>query len=399
MKTKIQKLSKKSVGLLSEQIEGLQSIVAEYVKKRDDESYLKPSKKWILGVGWTLIGTLAAGSAWLFIAETDEVVNIPGILAPTKNKIDVQVSEGGIVKEILVEEGQEVKKGDELIKLDKRKKENLVQMYEASLERLKRQRILLNESLNIAINKFEAESNKMQNEISYYESLKIALEKLYESGAAAKLQVMTQENRLNTLRSDLEILNTTHRDEINKIKTRIEQNDGKRDELMQEIKNEKISLEYSVIKAPAEGYIFDLKSKESYVANSSTTVMKIVGAGDLQLSIKIPAKDVGLLKPGQKVEVSIDSFPANEFGTIEGELKNIGSDALPQNEAQDTGYYIPGQVKLKTQKLNARGIKLGIRPGMSASANIKLRKVKYIELLLGNFRDKSKSLRSVGGRS
>ena len=61
-------------------------------------------------------------------------------------------------------------------------------------------------------------------------------------------------------------------------------------------------------------------------------------------------------------------------------------------------YYIKADVKLSNQHLNARGVKLGLRPGMTARANIKLRKVKYLELLLGSFRDKSKSLREVAGK-
>ena len=40
----------------------------------------------------------------------------------------------------------------------------------------------------------------------------------------------------------------------------------------------------------------------------------------MKLKVKIPSKNIGLIKESLKAEVSIDSYPANEFGTIEGML-------------------------------------------------------------------------------
>jgi len=60
--------------------------------------------------------------AWFFIwasfAEIDERVKATGRVVPSSKVKKVQNLEGGIVKEILVSEGQLVKKGQELIKID-----------------------------------------------------------------------------------------------------------------------------------------------------------------------------------------------------------------------------------------------------------------------------------------
>ena len=43
----------------------------------------------------------------------------------------------------------------------------------------------------------------------------------------------------------------------------------------------------------------------------------------------------------------------------------------------------------------SNGNKLPLQVGMSLKANIKLRKVSYLKLLLGSFRDKAESIKSI----
>ena len=58
--------------------------------------------------------------------------------------------------------------------------------------------------------------------------------------------------------------------------------------------------------------------------------------------------------------------------------------------------HFKAKVNLLTQKLETKkGIKLSLKPGMSLTANIKLRKATYLDLLLGTFKDKTKSLNKL----
>jgi HlyD family secretion protein len=53
-------------------------------------------------------------------------------------------------------------------------------------------------------------------------------------------------------------------------------------------------------------------------------------------------------------------------------------------------------IRLDTQKLRLRdGQALPLQVGMSLTANIKLRKVTYLQLLLSTFKEKADSLRSI----
>ena len=100
---------------------------------------------------------------------------------------------------------------------------------------------------------------------------------------------------------------------------------------------------------------------------------------------------------GQLAEISIDSFPATDFGVIPGKLISIGSDALEPNAQKGQQEYLyPATIKLDEQKLTLKnGKSLPLQVGMSLTANIKLRSVSYLQLLLNTFRSKTDSLREI----
>ena len=56
---------------------------------------------------------------WASLSELDEVTRASGRIVPSKQIQIIQNLEGGIVKEILVRQGDKVKAGDVLVKLDR----------------------------------------------------------------------------------------------------------------------------------------------------------------------------------------------------------------------------------------------------------------------------------------
>ena len=73
----------------------------------------------------------------------------------------------------------------------------------------------------------------------------------------------------------------------------------------------------------------------------------------------------------------------------------IGSDALPPSQLeQRTEYKYPATIELKEQIFKLKnGSTLPLQVGMSLSANIKLRKVSYLQLLFISFEKKTDSLK------
>ena len=67
----------------------------------------------------SIFGFFALFIIWASLAELDEVTRASGRIVPSKQIQVIQNLEGGIVNEILVRQGDEVKAGDILVKLDR----------------------------------------------------------------------------------------------------------------------------------------------------------------------------------------------------------------------------------------------------------------------------------------
>ena len=153
-----------------------------------------------------------------------------------------------------------------------------------------------------------------------------------------------------------------------------------------------------IITSPVDGYVFDLKPlSKGYSAQMTEILLKIVPLGDLIAYLEIPSSDIGFVKKGMEVEISIDSYPATDFGVIDGNITSIGTDALePDPSEQRNQFVYPARIELKSQKLKLkRGKNLDLKVGMSLQGNIKLRKVSYLQLLFTNFKDKTKSIKEL----
>ena len=143
--------------------------------------------------------------------------------------------------------------------------------------------------------------------------------------------------------------------------------------------------------------IIELKPKgPGFVAQTSQPILKIVPLDQLIAKVEINSRTIGFVQPGKLAEISIDSFPASDFGVIEGKVTKISSDALPPSPAERKGYRFPADITLKNQYLKLKtGQKLSLQAGMSLTANIKLRKVTYLKLLLNKFTDRADSLKRI----
>jgi hemolysin D len=79
---------------------------------------LRQSYAWSRGMLWTIIFVIIAVVLWSCIAEMDEVIHAVGKLQPRGSAREVQTPVGGVISENLVREGQSVKSGDPLVRLD-----------------------------------------------------------------------------------------------------------------------------------------------------------------------------------------------------------------------------------------------------------------------------------------
>jgi HlyD family secretion protein len=347
-------------------------------------------------ITWVLVGTAAAGLAWLALARTDEVVVASGKLHPIGDVKTVQMPVGGVLEEMLVKEGQRVSKGQVLLRLDN---EGTLDRRKATLDtiRSKEQQLQLKQlEMQRYFNLNDTEQRTLQRNLELELNILDRLEQLQKEGAVQELQYLQQRNKVQEVRGELEKLAQDRKRQEAILRQSKAQLDGELADLRSKLTELSINIRYQDVRSPVDGLVFDLKpTGPGFVAQGSEPVMKIVPFRDLQARVEIESSDIGFVQVGKPVEISIDSFPATDFGVLEGTLESIGSDALPPDERHAT-YRFPARIALNSQQFRLKGGQiLPLQVGMSLTANIKLRKVTYLQLLLGEFKSKTDSLKRI----
>ena len=372
--------------------------IFESFYKPEYEVLLQQDRFWFKSVTWGIIGTALFGVTWLTFAKTDEIVLVPGKIVPIGDVKEIQMPIGGIAKEILVNEGDYVKKGDLLIQLDK----------ESSLAEF----TTLNESLKLKERKLELKNreyqgfiNSRKNNIDVLNNIEKVdrniLDKyyfLFQEGAGSEVEYLRQKIKaqdsyktLKNAESELDIQSDIYKQELDEIRSQINEIKGR-------LAENNVRQRYQTLVAPIKGVVFDIQPKiVGYAAQATETILKIVPESELEARIEIPSEDIGFVKDGMLVDISIDSYPATDFGIISGKIYSISSDALqPDQTAQRNVFSYPAKITLDSQVVKLdNGNDLKLKAGMSLNASIKLRKVSYLQLLFTSFKNKTDSLKEL----
>jgi hemolysin D len=373
-----------------------QNAIERRVQTSHEEMALQQSRFLARAITWALVGTTAAGLAWLAFAKTDEVVVAFGKLQPIGDVKTIQMPVGGVLETMLVKDGQRVTKGQVLLRLDNEatldRQGSLRTTITAKQAQLRLKEVELARYLNLN----DTEQTVTRQSLVLETEIMQRLEGLKAVGASAELQYLQQRNKVREVEGEISKLKVDRLRQVAIIEQALEQIKGELADLGSKLTELQVNIRYQDVRSPVDGVVFDLKpTGPGFVAQGSEPVMKIVPFSALQAKVEIESSDIGFVRVGRPADISIDSFPATDFGVLLGTVKGIGSDALPPDERNQT-YRFPATIALDTQQLMLKsGKSLPLQVGMSLTANIKLRKVTYLQLLLGEFKDKTDSLKQI----
>ena len=377
-----------------------------------NEGVLQQSRVWMRALLWSLMGTTVFAVGWLALAKTEEIVVAPGKLEPLGAVKEVQMPIGGIAKQILVKDGDQVKSGQVVMRLDTEASEQK-QLSLRQGQRLKQEQLrtkidqlrLKQLELSRYLEQNSEEVQKLEKTLGLDKEILDRLEFLSKEGAAGELQYLQQRNKVQEGEGQLmqtrveRLRQKAILDQgIQQLTGEISALEGELADIRSQLTEARVTLRYQELRSPVNGVVFDLKPKSpGFAAQSAETIMKIVPYDKLEARVEIASSDIGFVRTGMPVDISIDSFPATDFGVLEGTVRQIGSDALPPDQLKERkDYRFPASISLASQQLKLKsGRQLPLQVGMSLTANIKLRKVSYLQLLLGSFRDKADSLRAI----
>ncbi|WP_295536375.1 HlyD family efflux transporter periplasmic adaptor subunit [Synechococcus sp. UW140] len=363
------------------------------------EVLLKPAALWSKALAWTIIGSASFGFLFACFAKIDEVVLAQGELQPLGADRPIKAPFAGVVKEILVKEGQKVKAGDSLLRLD-------AQVSKNRAETLSKQLKLENSRFNEESRSIQAREQSLRERMDgLIRTKKTELEiytdilPLGKSGGIQRMQLLQQKNRVEQLESEIAQSRANLLEVQAQLMKMKQESLREITDLERQLVEIKDTLEKEILKAPLDGVVFGLvPSSPGYAAASGETLVKVVPGGVLEAKVYITNRDVGFLKKGMVAQVRVDAFPYTQFGDIPGELKSVGT--LPiQPDQQNPTPRFPAYILLKKDYVTRDGNRFAISAGQSVQANLVLRDKRVISLLTDAVQKALDSLRSIRSES
>jgi HlyD family secretion protein len=393
---------------------------------------------------WAAVVFTAAGAVWALVAPLGETIPVAGKLQPSGSVLRVDAPVPGLVEAVLVKEGQQVNKGEALIRFDLREPRsslkaaesvrarllNEIQINRAALGEIdarglsgNQQQQLVDQQQDLLssrraseeeLRKSEEELRGLNTTLTTAENIANRYQELRSTGAVSEVQVLEAVNRGQELRSRRSVterevarlravLQGTRSSRLVELRRRIEENLARVSDLDRDISLARQRLQYGVLTAPVPGRVFDISVAAGSVVQPaqpevSKALLKIVPENGLEARVYIPNTAIGFVRVGQRADISLDTFPSADYGRIKAVVTSIGSDALSPSDlnqalgSQVQGLYFPAMLRLGSQRLKLSHGSIALQAGMSLTADITLRERRFISIFTGFFSDKRRDL-------
>jgi membrane fusion protein len=380
---------------------------------------------------FTVFAVLTAGAilGLLCFADYPRTARINGWLVPQQGLVRVFAPQTGIVTQLYVHEGSEVRKGETLMMLSAELQSTargatqtaIVRQLTArnsslAQERRQQERLLAQQMrvLSSRLVTLQMEQEQLEREITFQgKRLQLAekseqlYRKLREHGLASELQVqqaeegrieqaarlsslersriVTQRDRL-TLEGELKDLPFKAQAQM----ANIERNSAEVEQQLAEVE----ARREIVVAAPQTGTVTAIQAESGGYANTTVPLLSIVPAGtQLEAHLFSPSRAIGFVRAGQHVLLRYEAYPYQKFGHYEGVVASVSRSALSPGElppqltgltslygANEPIYRI--MVTLESQMITAYGQSLPLQPGMQLEADVVIERRRLIEWIL-----------------
>ena len=383
---------------------------------------------------FTLAALLACAGvfALLFFAHYTRTARINGWLVPQQGVARVFAPRPGVVTNLFVAEGAQVRQGDRLLTLSDEVQSaklgatqsqiarQLTQRRESLIDEQAQSRRLLaqqQQALTDRIGALDSEHAQMENEIRLLEARAaiaarsealhreqyevgfisemrlqaVEAEKLEQRARLAALERSRLANRREriTLQGELKDLPLKHQGQAASVERNMAQLEQERAEA--EARRE------IVVPAPQAGTVTAIQAVLGASADSGVPLMSIVPTDvHLEAHLYSPSRAVGFISPGQRVLLRHQAFPYQKFGHHVGVVVSVSRSAvspaeLPKQLAGLASLMSTGAaaepiyritVSLASQSINADGKQMALQPGMLLEADVALEQRRLFEWVL-----------------
>jgi len=266
----------------------------------------------------------------------------------------------GKVVKLYVKEGQRVKKGDPLAKLDSTDLQHQLEQLKAQLKALAGEKKMdFQEPYQSEIRKQKLAVEQAQINFDNAEKNFKRTSQLYEAGIVsaaeyeeAQSTLKSAENTLLQQREALALLYETHKPTEGKL----EYYAGREEVIRTQIEEAEEKISDSLITSPADGIVTGLKVKEGEYVSQETPLLTVINE-DVYIEAYVLAEDVFQLKENMPVKITAEADSENIF------FKGKITDIAPTAETKVSTLGVEEQrvkVSIKPQQIPSQ---LELRPG------------------------------------
>jgi multidrug resistance efflux pump len=201
----------------------------------------------------------------------------------------------------------------------------------------------------------------------------------------AKTSLAVDESKLEGRRKAVEMVAKDFAVKREELSIRMTAKRGAIDSARQTIANLQKEREKSVLLAHVDGIVTQGDVKVGDYIDGGKPVFAIAQQKGFRVDAAVPSADVGLLKVGMKARIKLDAYDYQKYGTLEGTIYYISPDS--EVDANKQVYYVV-RIRLESSEL-ARGDLVGkVKLGMIGQAEILTGEERILSLAFRKFLNK-----------
>ncbi len=369
------------------------------------------SARWL--IRWTFL-SLVVMLLWAGIFKLDEITRGQGKVIPSSREQVIQSLDSGVLREMLVREGDLVEKDQVLLRMDDvRSGAVFREAQEKYLALLAQASRLKAEAYGVGLvfpPELDDEPELKDQETKAYQVRQRALNEALQA-LTASWRAITREIDLTSpmvaqgLMSEVELLRLRRQqaditgqraDRKNKYLTEANNELARVNSELAQTQESRAGRESAftntVIKSPVNGVVKNVQiNTVGGVIQAGQAILEIVPVDDeLVVEAYVKPADVAFLHVGQAALVKLSAYDFSKYGGLDGVLEHVSPDTLTDDRQRrfgstpvdlQEGYYRI-LVRIKDQSLTRQGSKIQPSAGMTATVEIRTGEKTVLEYLI-----------------
>ncbi|VDC21162.1 HlyD family efflux transporter periplasmic adaptor subunit [Pseudogemmobacter humi] len=341
---------------------------------------------------WLVAASLLVALLWAAIAQINEITRGDGTVIPLRRMQTIQSLEGGILSELLVHEGDLVKEGQILARMDATRFRSAwletraeIDTLQAEIARLEAE-VMESDTIvfdgadsDLRANEqrlFNARRTKLNESIAAAEAERAAIvaqveitAPLAEQGSVSKVDLLRLRQQEAALQGRISELRNNY---VQEAYSDLVAKKGRLVALEQQLIQKQDQLDRTEIRSPVSGRVNTVKiTTLGGVVQPGEAIMEVTPVDDqLMIETKVSPRDVAFIAPGMPASVKITAYDFSIYGDLRGTVTQISGDTVEEETVNGVQAFYRVMVTTEKSYLERNGEQLPIRPGMVAQVDI-----------------------------